>query len=154
MSTVIVSPLRRFKFSDLSRASKSVSAAADAGPVVIDRRDGDELVLMRRAQADADRLTLAQVTPLLVAFAEESNLSLAERVWGLYPWARFLTEQGRVSFVEEVVDVARACAAAGRFEPLSATLHAWQATAEAKAAGWDRVVPEWLDEPIRVERPA
>jgi hypothetical protein len=149
-----MTPMRRFKFSDLSRASKSVSQAADAGPVVIDRRDGDELVLMRRAQADADRLTLAQVTPLLVVFAEQSEASLPERVWGLYPWTRFLTEQGRSDFIAELVDVARACAAAGRFEPLAIALHAWQSTAEAKAAGWGQVEPEWLAEPGRVERPA
>ena len=130
-----------------------MAQAADQGPVVIDRRDGDELVLMRRSYADAERLTLSQAATLIATIAEQSSAPLAERIQTRYPWMRFLSDTERRDCLRELLDVAKACGSIGRFEPLVNTLHAWQSTAEAIAAGWDTITCDWLEEPVRVERP-
>jgi len=141
-----------FRFSDLSRAPKSVVQAVEKGPVFLDRRDGDELVLMRRKEAEAERLTLAEVSPLLGAFVGSSD-TLPNRLRHLYPWLEFLADDDANTFIKEILQVSKSCASIGRFEPLATTIKAWQSTAEAIAAGWSTESYEWLDEPIIVEKP-
>ena len=55
-------------------------------------------------------------------------------------------------FADELVATARACASVQQFEPLLAEVAAWRSTAQAYAAGWDKVEVDWLDEPDDVTR--
>ncbi len=144
---------QRVKFSDLSRDSKAVAAAADRGPVTITRRDGDELVLMRKAEADADRAGLALAAQIVAVAVSDWPSSFAARLREPFPWMIFLSDAEQEAFTDELVRTARACASVAQFEPLSTVIHAWMSTAQAKAAGWDRTEYVWLDEQVEVDRP-
>lgn len=141
------------RFSDLSRDSKAVAAAADRGPVTITRRDGEDLVLERASVVEHRRAGLQLAAQIVAVAVSAWPDSFTERLKDPFPWIRFLSEPYREDFAAELVEVARACAAVSVFDDLATTIHAWQATAEAYAAGLVDVEPEWLDEPTVVERP-
>jgi hypothetical protein len=141
------------RFSDLSRDSKAVAAAADRGPVTITRRDGEALILIRKSEVDADRAGLALVAQIIAVAVADPPGSFATRLRGPFPWMQFLSGAAQEQFAAELVDTARACASIAQFEPLATVIHAWQSTAEAYAAGWDAEEYEWLDTPGEVERP-
>ena len=141
------------RFSDLSRDSKAVAAAADRGPVTITRRDGEDLVLERASVVEHRRAGLQLAAQIVAAAVSEWPGSFTERLKAPFPWIRFLPEAYREDFAAELLEVARACAAVSVFDELATTIHAWQSTAEAYAAGLVGVEPEWLDEPTAVERP-
>jgi hypothetical protein len=141
------------KFSDLSRDSKAVAAATDRGPVTITRRDGEPLVLMRKADADANRAGLALAAQVVAVAVSQWPDSFAARLREPFPWMAFLSSEAQERFASELVDTARACASVAQFEPLATVIHAWRSTAEAYAAGWDRDEYEWLDEPVEAKRP-
>ena len=52
------------------------------------------------------------------------------------------------------MDVARACASVGQFERLLISIHAWESTATAIAAGYTDDELDWLDDGIAVPHPA
>jgi len=143
----------RFQFSELSRNSRAVAAAADNGPVTITRRDGDELILMRKADADGERSGLASVAQVLAALASDPTQPLNERIAAMYPWVHLLPESDQSLFGTELIDMVRACASVAQFEPLATLIHAWQTTAAAYAAGWTDTDYDWLPDEIPVERP-
>jgi len=71
----------------------------------------------------------------------------------LFPWVTFLSRTERRDCARELFDTARACTATEDYLPLLACAKAWQSTAEAYAAGWDKEPIDWFDEPISVPRP-
>jgi PHD/YefM family antitoxin component YafN of YafNO toxin-antitoxin module len=153
--TMDVRPIAQtVRFSDLSRDSKKVAAAADRGPVMITRRDGEPLVLQRQSVYEQNRAGLALASQVIAAAVEEGSESFAERLGRFFPWMSFLPSDGRQQCASELAGVARACASVAVFEPLEVAVRAWQSTAEAYASGHgpDREY-DWLDEPITVERP-
>lgn len=141
------------RFSDLSRDSKAVAAATDHGAVTITRRDGEDLILERASVVAHRRAGLQLAAQIVAAAVSEWPDSFAECLKAPFPWIRFLPESYREKFATELVEVARACAAVSVFDDLATTIHAWQSTAEAYAAGLVGIEPEWLDEPAHVERP-
>lgn len=146
-------PTQTARFSDLSRDSKAVAAAADRGPVTITRRDGEDLILERASVVQHRRAGLALAAQIVATAVTEWPNSFTERLNGPFPWIRFLPDEYREAFAQELLEVARACAAVSAFDDLATTIHAWQSTAEAYATGLVEVDPEWLDEPTSVERP-
>ena len=137
---------RTVRSSELSRNSREVFEAADKGPVLITRRDGDALVLTRASQADDDRRGLELASAIVAASLASDAVPFVERLRTPFPWLALLTPDDQRTFATEIVDVARGCAAVARYVQLLATLHAWVATAEAIAAGYtpdDEL--EWLD---------
>lgn len=153
--TMDVRPIAQtVRFSDLSRDSKKVAAAADRGPVMITRRDGEPLVLQRQSVYEQNRAGLALASQVIAAAVGEGPEGFAERLGRFFPWMSFLPLAGRAQCANELAQVARACASVSVFEPLEVEVGAWQSTAEAYASGHgpDRDY-DWLDEPVAVERP-
>lgn len=147
MATII----RTVQSSELSRNSREVFEAADQGPVLITRRDGDSLVLTKASQADYDRKGLELAAALVAVSLAPDNRPFVERLRQPFPWLALLSPTDQEAFATEVIDVARACAAISRFDQLLLTLHSWKATAEEVAAGYtsDEEL-EWLEaaEPV------
>lgn len=142
MSTIT----RTVQSSELSRNSREVFEAADQGPVLITRRDGDALVLTKASQVDDDRKGLELASSLVAASLAPDDVPFVERLRVPFPWLALLTPGEQGVFAKEVVDVARGCASVARYEQLLMTLHAWVATAEAVAAGYTRDDElQWLD---------
>ena len=76
------------------------------------------------------------------------------RLRGPFPWVEFFSPADREAFAQEIVDVARACAAMSRFDRLLITLTAWHSTAQAIADGYTHDEHlEWLDVPEPVADP-
>jgi hypothetical protein len=142
------------RFSDLSRDSKKVAAAADRGPVMITRRDGEPLVLQRQSVYEQNRAGLALASQVIAAAVGEGPEGFADRLRQYFPWMGFLPSAGRQQCANELTRVARACASVSVFEPLEVEVSAWQSTAEAYASGHRPDTEyDWLDGSIAVERP-
>jgi hypothetical protein len=140
--------------SALSRQSADVFRAADEGPVTITRRGGESLILERASEVERQRNGMRVASEIVAASLSPLEKSLVDRLRGPYPWLEFLSPADRDEFAAEAVDVARACAAVGRFDRLVVTVDAWRHSAEAIAAGYihdDEL--EWLDESEPVTNP-
>jgi len=144
---------QRAWFSDLSRDAKAVALAAERAPVTIERRDGDDLILMRKDVAEAERLGIALAAKIISAIATNPGGSHYDRLLPHFPWAQFLSDNGKNEFARELLAKANACASILEFEPLIAALAAWQSTAEAYAAGWNGDDYDWLPAEVLVTRP-
>lgn len=137
---------RTVQSSELSRNSREVFEAADQGPVLITRRDGDALVLTKASQVEYDRKGVELASALVAASLAPDDVPFVERLRRPFPWLALLTPGEQDAFAKEVVEVARGCASVSRYGQLLMTLHAWVATAEAVAAGYtpdDEL--QWLD---------
>lgn len=132
--------------SELSRNSRKVFRAADDGPVLITRRDGEPLVLTRASRAETDQHGLRLASALVAASLSPDQRPLAERLTDAFPWVTLLSDGDRAVFAQEIVQVARACAAVASYGPLLKTLRSWEGTAQALAAGFTPAEAlEWLD---------
>lgn len=145
---------RTVRSSELSRNSREVFEAAEQGPVLITRRDGDALVLTKASQADYDRKGLEFAAALVAASLAPDDVPFVERLRQPFPWLALLSSADQEAFAQEVVGIARACASVSRFDRLLLTLHSWKATAEEVAAGYtpdDEL--EWLESAEAVADP-
>lgn len=146
MSTPGVS--RTVQSSELSRNSASVFKAVEEGPVTITRRDGEALVLAKASDVARQRAGLELAAQLVAASLAPTDVPFVERLRGPFPWLEFLRSTDRDAFAQEVIDVARACAAVSQFDHLLITLRRWQSTAEAIAAGYTADDDlDWLEDP-------
>lgn len=137
---------RTIQSSELSRHSREVFEAADQGPVLITRRDGEALVLTKASQANYERKGLQLAASLVAASLAPDDVPFVERLRGPFPWLALLSSSDQDAFAQEVVSIARACASISQFDRLLLTLHSWKATAEEVAPGYtpdDEL--EWLE---------
>lgn len=144
--------LEEFQSSELSRNSAKVFSAADAGPVLVTRRDGDDFVLMSQREAEANR-ALVELASQLIAVATDDRGSLADRMAVQFPWMLALNEAERTQCAKELVDAARASFATGQSQLALIEITAWRETAGAIAEGLSKLQVDWLDAPVAVERP-
>jgi len=116
-------------FSTLTRKQSRVLSEVAVRDVMLERRDGPNLMLV-----DADRElnmrgavgTIAQMVALLPSDARSGYADqLAERI----PWIRALPHEDRVQLVGEFVEQAQRCSELGDFAPLGRILHHWRNTA-------------------------
>lgn len=141
-----------FQSSDLSRRPLTVFAAAEDHPVEVTRRDGEDLVLMSKSEADA-RQRLVYFAGQLIAAATTDGGSLAERMADKFPWMLALSVADRELCAKELLEAARASFATGQVHLAVAEFTAWEETAVSIAAGLGRSPVEWLAVDEQVERP-
>ncbi|MCP9621451.1 hypothetical protein FOH10_28880 [Nocardia otitidiscaviarum] len=121
---------RSFPFSTLINKQTSVFPALDDADVILERRDAENLVLMRseRFEAMVKGLGLAARSLAIVA---KSNRALAEEVFAEeLPWLVWLPADARPQCVKELLDHLLAGAETGLLLPFSRAMREWQATAE------------------------
>ncbi|WP_325548148.1 prevent-host-death protein [Flexivirga sp.] len=141
-----------FPSSDLSRHSTKVFEAAEDQPVAVTRRDGEDLVLMSKREADA-RAELLNFAAQIIAASTDDRGTLPERMANAFPWMLALSENGRDKCAHELVEAARGSFATGQPYLAIATMTAWRETAINMAAGYGSEPVEWFDEGVPVERP-
>ncbi len=144
--------LKQFQSSDLNRNPVKVFSAAEDAPILVTRRDGESLVLMSEREADA-QAQLFEFAAQLIAVTTDDNGSLEDRMANRFPWMLALKMESRKQCADDLVKAARAALSTGQAHLAIAELTSWRETAIAIAAGWDKIQPEWLDEPVLVERP-
>ncbi|MEZ5088717.1 MAG: hypothetical protein R2719_02770 [Micropruina sp.] len=147
MSTPTLEP-RTVQSSRLSRHPAEVFAAAEAGPVVVTRRDGESLVLTTRERDAQQRELLAVAAQLIAASLDDGPIT--DRFIRYFPWIGLLNASDREACATEIVAVARGAFTVGQPHRLLTVIAAWRNTAEAVGAGWGADSPEWLtaDEPL------
>ena len=145
-------PQQVFQSSELSRHATRVFAAAEDRPVEVTRRDGEDLVLMSKREADA-REKLLQLAATLIGVATDSRGSLADRMSDALPWMLALTAEDRVRCADDLLEAARASFSTGQAHLAITEMTSWRETATAVAAGLGSAPVEWLDSGIPVERP-
>jgi len=151
MSAAVLPP-RVFNSSELSRNAPKVFAAAEEHPVDVTRRDGEDLVLMSKREADS-REQLMQFAAQLIAVATDDHGTLADRMADRFPWMLALSVADRTTCARDLLNAARASFATGEAHLAVAEMIAWQETATAIAAGLHAAPVEWLDDEVKVERP-
>lgn len=149
---VAAHPHHVFQSSELSRNSSRVFAAAEEQPVDVTRRDGEDLVLMSKSEADA-RQELLQLAATLIGVATDTRGTLAERMSEALPWMLALRPEDRETCATDLLRAARASFSTGQAHLAVAELNAWLETATAMAAGLGGAPVEWLDADLPVERP-
>ncbi|SES48872.1 hypothetical protein [Actinokineospora terrae] len=122
------------QWSELQRDPKSVAALADQGDVLVRRRDGASLLLVRadRARSAAAgsfaaarglRTVLAHLPPEVV------NTALIEE----FPWVDALPEPERLQFAHDFVRAFQASAELGNWSLLDQAVREWRSTAAVHA---------------------
>lgn len=143
----------RWRSSDLSRNSKQVFDDAEKRPVIVSRRDGEELVLMSRSAAE-DRFRTVDFLAGVVAASEgsESAATLNRRMVDLFPWMGAFSAETLQDCISDLVRAGRAALATGQPRLLDMEVLSWRETADALAQGLEGA-PDSLDEPTPVVRP-
>lgn len=118
------------------------------GPVVLRRRDADDLVVMTLEQSEALETALRAVASTVGEKTAAAEAAL--------PWLAFLSARDQQVCLREIASAASAAVSTGRFDLLRDTIYAWQSTG---LAAWDyrnrRGDPAYNEEaPVEVERPA
>lgn len=147
-----VTYVKTFNSSELSRNPKSVFDAVEAQPVLVTRRDGENLVLMTEHEADSRRDMFAIGAQIIAATTLDRG-TLAERMATVFPWMLALNDRDRELCARELVEVSRAAFATNQPKALLIEVTSWFETATALAAGLHEAEVGWLDEPVAVEAP-
>lgn len=143
---------RSFQSSELSRQPAPVFEAAESAPVEVTRRDGEALVLMTRAEADA-RDSLLEFAAQLIAATLDDDGSLADRLADRFDWMLALAPSDRERCAADLVRAARASFSTGQAHLAATEVASWRSTATAIAAGLGEEQLTWHENPPTVERP-
>ena len=134
------------QWSQLQRDPKGVASMADAGDVVVRRRDGAPLLLTREDRASAAGAgAFAAARALRNALSHFSSAQAAEVLSEEFPWVDRLPEDAVASFVTEFSRAVAASAELDDWSALAQTIVEWKATAVAYS---DPALVRLLTEPI------
>jgi hypothetical protein len=125
-------------FSDLLRKSGEVLDDVDRQDVLLHRRDGHDLLLVRADREESVREAMGVASSILARMLGRHLADMAKGLPDAMPWLRLLPAHDLEEFTSEFVEVAEACGSLGSFDRLGLLLSEWRKTAYA----WSR--PETL----------
>lgn len=126
-------------WSDLLQQPRDTVAKLEQGrerALRVHRRDGDDLVLTTAARASQDNEMVGIAVRLLVAIMNDPATRahhLVDLLPKVFPWVRFLPEEDRIPFIQELVDVMAASDELHTPAPVLQVVTEWRHTAEAHA---------------------
>lgn len=127
-------------------------SAAEERPILVTRRDGENLILMSQRESDA-RNKLFDIAADFFSALSEAEGSLADKLSKRFHWMLALSQASQKECAEDLMEGIRVALATRNMAPLAIKLDAWRDSANAIAAGYaDRQI-EWLDNPVKVSRP-
>jgi hypothetical protein len=124
---------KRFPYSGFLRGPGAVLPAVEVADVVLERRDGDNLVLSTVSRVAAMREGFDIGAGTLRSMARRHVELLAEALRDEQPWISWLPEDDQVACVRELTDGLAASLDSGSFVRFHNDLVAWRDTAEAWA---------------------
>jgi hypothetical protein len=140
-------------FTDLLRKPKEVLARIDEDQVRINRRDGDDLVILRAHDLDALVDGVALSSRLIRAIGRNRGDVVAALV-ELFAWTGELSPAELTAYAAEMEQLAFTASELGSFKRLLRAQQEWQETARAYAMGMHSVEPIVLPQaPVRVNAP-
>ncbi|KAB8197744.1 hypothetical protein FH608_004270 [Nonomuraea phyllanthi] len=120
---------RSFPYSTFLRGPSEVLPTLDDADVILERRDDENLILMRAERFEAGAASL-RIAGRALATVARRNASLAEEVLAEeLPWLTWLPETERHQCVRELLDHLIAGADTGEFLPFARSLISWRSTA-------------------------
>lgn len=120
---------KSFQYSAFLRGPSQVLPTLDHADVVLERRDDEDLVLMRAERFEAGVAGL-RIAARALAIVARRNRVLAEEVLAEeLPWLTWLPETERRDCVNELLDHLLAGADTGELLPFGRTLASWRSTA-------------------------
>lgn len=132
----------------------AVATAAEKGPVTIKRRDGEDLLLLKKSEVEQERAGVDLIAQV-VAAAVSGRISeeFIRQLVITFPWANALPSSEQREFAEEVLGAAQVAASLGSFGKLATIVAAWKSTAWAYTNGYPRTELDFLPNPVPVARP-
>ncbi|MFB9252613.1 hypothetical protein ACFFWE_30660 [Sphaerisporangium melleum] len=122
---------KSFPYSAFLRGPSQVLPSLDDADVILERRDDENLILMRAERFEASVATL-RIAARALAILARRNSGLAEDVLREeLPWTTWLPETERHACVRELLDHLIAGADTGELVPFSRALTSWRSTAIA-----------------------
>lgn len=144
--------IQSMQSSELSRNPKAMLSAAEERPILVTRRDGENLILMSQRESDARNKLFDVAADFFSALSEQEG-SIAERLSKRFHWMLALSQENQTECADDLMEGIRVALATRNMAPLAIKLDAWRDSAMAIAAGYaDRQI-EWLDNPVKVSRP-
>lgn len=120
-------------YSAFLRGPGEVLPALDHGDVLLDRRDGEPLVLSR-ARRYRSGLQGVALTARIIRNLVKEHTELAESLLEAeLPWIRWMPRSEQIDCVSEILANLAAGADTGTFEPFARSLSEWEHTAEVWA---------------------
>lgn len=141
------------------RGSGSVLVEVEHGDVRLNRRDGEDLVLVSAGREDSIRESLDMSVRTLSAVFRSSEFrpSAMEAMVEALPWIGWLSNADRSEFIDSFLAITQACRSTGSYEPLKNLLERWKTSAQI---AHDPMLLEILhadrgvDEEISLSRPS
>ncbi len=124
---------RTYPYSAFLRGPSEVLGALDHAEVVLERRDAENLVLIRSDRFSAGRSAMAAAAHVLRTLAARDPNLAAELLADEFPWMRWLPADERTQCVADLLADLAAGADAGTLLPFGQTVAAWRSTAEVWA---------------------
>ena len=119
-------------FSYLLRNSGDVLSEVEHADVLLDRRDGADLLLVTESREDSIRDSLdITVRALAAVFATRELRSVAlDAFVESHPWVSWLSPADREEFIDTFILTAKACRSTGGYGPLEKFLNRWKVSAQ------------------------
>jgi hypothetical protein len=117
-------------YSSFLRGPTTIVPLLDEGDVILERRDGQDLVLSTVSRFEARERGAALTGRLLGDFMAQAPEAVRTNLEKELPWLRWLPEVSREMAVAEILDNLLAGAHTGTLTPFALTVSAWQDTAE------------------------
>lgn len=147
---------RTFPYSGFLRGPSDVLPALELGDVVLERRDGDDLVLSTHARSAALHEGLGVGASALRSIARLHMDVLKDALAGELPWLRWLPEDDQATCLRELTDDLAASVDTDSFVRFQNDLVAWRNTAQvwADPALAERLQADLAGEAGEVQRPS
>jgi len=113
-------------FSKFLQHPSEITSELSRGPVLLRRRDEEDLVVMTKGQNGALGTAIRAAAAAIVGGVNAAEAEL--------PWLAFLTIGDRQRCLHEIARAAAGAMTSGQFTLLSDTLYSWEATG---LAAWD-----------------
>lgn len=139
--------------SDLSRNPLKVFTAAESGPVLVTRRDGENFLIMTESEGESRQTLLKFAGRFYAVACDESDAPMTKKMVRQFPWMGALDEEELQSCVETLSTAALAAFETGQSLMFEITYNSMYDSAVAIAAGLHLTDREWTEQPIPAERP-
>jgi hypothetical protein len=115
--------------SDFLRKSGDVLREVDDHDVLLHRRDGADLMLVRADREAVVRDAIGLSSSFMSWFARTHARELVAGLPDVLPWLRFLPANDRETFSHELVQTLEACISLDAYDQLGLLLQQWRNTA-------------------------
>jgi len=139
--------------SDISRNPLKVFTAAEAGPVLLTRRDGQNFMIMTESEALARETLVTLAGKFFAVGIDKAPGTDIEKMIRQFPWIAALDETNQAKCVAELTKAGIAAFATGEAFMFEVAYNSWLDSAAAMAAGLHLKNRDWTEEPIKADRP-